>query len=117
MTITTLTTRTCALALGVIGAIAIIPTTLAQSIDLSDPTPDENTFQNNEQDGNYGELGNIFNPLDLIHRANLGRSRNAGDFAEDTQTGLNRAAEDFKKLQQQQLQEFSQPTAVPQTNP
>ncbi|WP_119260270.1 hypothetical protein [cyanobacterium endosymbiont of Rhopalodia gibberula] len=74
---------------------------LAQSVDVIN---EENRYQSNEQDP-AGELGNIFNPMDLMHRSNLQRSRNAGDFAEDTNNNLNKAAQEFKLIQQRRLQQ------------
>ncbi|MGP0128458.1 MAG: hypothetical protein ACTMUB_04070 [cyanobacterium endosymbiont of Rhopalodia musculus] len=87
--------------LGTVGGIPQI--ILAQSVDVIN---EENNYQNNEQDP-AGELGNIFNPMDLMHRSNLQRSRNAGDFAEDTNNNLNKAAQEFKLIQQRRLQQES----------
>jgi len=61
-------------------------------------------FQNNEQDPSKNSFSG-FDPMSLIHNANLSRSRNGYDFAEDTQQQLNKAAEEFKKQQQLQLQQ------------
>lgn len=38
------------------------------------------------------------NPLGLMHRANLERSRGGGEFAEDTRNNLSEAAKSFEKL-------------------
>ncbi|WP_267383701.1 hypothetical protein [Cyanobacterium sp. uoEpiScrs1] len=91
-----------------LGLISGIPRVmLAQPIDVID---EENGYQNREQDP-AGELGNIFNPMNLMHRSNLERSRNAGDFAEDTNNNLNKAAQEFKLIQQRKLQqELFEPT-------
>lgn len=80
--------------------------TVAQSID----DVDKDVYQKNEQDPDGGDLGNIFNPIDMMHRSNLQRSRTGSDFAEDTNNNLNKAAEEFKLLQQQRLQ--AQPSAA-----
>ncbi|BFM38568.1 hypothetical protein [Synechocystis sp. LKSZ1] len=72
-------------------------------------------FQSNEQNVNgFGTSG--FDPLSLIHNANFSRSRNSSDFADDTNQNLNKAAQEFKRQQQQQLQQLSAPSAVPVTN-
>lgn len=77
-------------------------TSLAQSIDLVDKDP----YQSNEASPN-GELGDFMNPLGLMHRANLERSRNGTEFAEDTRNNINEAAKSFKELQRQRLEELS----------
>lgn len=87
-----------------LGTVSGIPKIiLAQSVDVIN---EDNGYQNNEQEPT-GELGNIFNPMDIMHRANLQRSRNAGDFAEDTNNNLNKAAQEFKLIQQRRLQQES----------
>ncbi|HAC64153.1 MAG TPA: hypothetical protein DCF68_11590 [Cyanothece sp. UBA12306] len=99
-----------AIVLGVITGLSSI--TVAQSID----TVDKDVYQKNERDADGGDFGNIFNPIDMMHRSNLQRSRNGADFAEDTSNNLNKAAEEFKLLQQQRLQ--AQPTtADPSSEP
>ncbi|XLQ12179.1 MAG: hypothetical protein KPI85_03570 [cyanobacterium endosymbiont of Epithemia adnata isolate EadnSB Bon19] len=86
------------------GTVSVIPQIiLAQSVDVIN---EKNGYQSNEQEST-GELGNIFNPMDLMHRSNLQRSRNAGDFAEDTNNNLNKAAQEFKLIQQKRLQQES----------
>ncbi|MEB3309362.1 MAG: hypothetical protein VKJ02_03960 [Snowella sp.] len=75
-------------------------------------------YQKSEQDPSQGLFGGGFNPTSLIHNVNFSRSRTGADFAEDTQNSLNKAATEFKRQQQLQLQ--SQPNAVPSnsvTNP
>ena len=46
-------------------------------------------FQSNEVDPLYGTSG--FNPMDLIHNANLFNGRTGADFAEDTNKQLDTA--------------------------
>jgi hypothetical protein len=77
------------------------------------PNPNQPDYQNNER-STTGEssLGN-FNPLNLIHNANFRRSRDGAEFQEDTQTGIDRAAEEFKRKQREQLQ--NQTTPAPET--
>jgi hypothetical protein len=70
-------------------------------------------YQSSEQDPSKGSFSG-FDPASLIHNANLSRSRNGADFAEDTQENLNKAANDFKRQQQLRLQ--AQPVeATPKT--
>lgn len=90
----------------------ITPMALAQYRNPNNPEG----FQNNEQDPSKNSFSG-FDPMSLIHNANLSRSRNGSDFAEDTQNNLNKAAEAFKKQQQLQLQQQQEqsnpPTEVP----
>ncbi|MEL4894405.1 hypothetical protein [Crocosphaera sp. Alani8] len=79
--------------------VGLAPLTVAQSIDRVD----KDTYQSNERDPN-GDLGNFMNPLDLMHRANLERSRNGSEFADDTRTNLSEAADSFREAQRQLLE-------------
>lgn len=86
-----------------VGSLAgLAPMMVAQSVDLLNTNKDP--YQSNEAKPN-GELGNFMNPLGLMHRANLERSRDGGEFAEDTRNSLNEAAKSFKEIQRQRLQE------------
>lgn len=80
--------------------LGLAPVTVAQSIDQVDKTP----YQSNEQDPNGSGLGDFMNPLNLMHRANLERSRSGGEFAEDTRNNLSEAAQSFKEAQRQMLE-------------
>jgi hypothetical protein len=62
-------------------------------------------FQRNELNPSNSIGDGSFNPLDLIHNANFYRGRNSSQFQEDTQEGLNKQAEEFKRRQQEQLQQ------------
>lgn len=73
--------------------------TTAQSINSVDKDP----YQSNEKNPN-GDIGNFMNPLELMHRANLERSRSGSEFAEDTHNNLNEAAESFREMQRQRLE-------------
>ncbi|MGK7943101.1 MAG: hypothetical protein AB4058_01360 [Microcystaceae cyanobacterium] len=83
---------------------------------LLKPNTDGN-FQKNEVDS-MGEstFGGGFDPMQLIHNANFRRGRNGAEFAEDTRNGLNDAAEEFKRLQQQRMLEQTQ-EAESEVNP
>lgn len=78
--------------------IGLAPLTMAQSIDQVDRKP----YQSNERSPN-GELGDFMNPLGLMHRANLERSRSGGEFADDTRDSLSEAAKSFREAQRQLL--------------
>lgn len=60
-------------------------------------------FQNNETNSLYRDG---FNPFDFIHNANFSSGRSGADFAEDTQNNIRTAAEEFRRLQQQRIQEM-----------
>ncbi|WP_035798101.1 hypothetical protein [Crocosphaera chwakensis] len=79
--------------------LGLAPVTVAQSIDQVDKP-----YQSNERDPNGSELGDFMNPLGLMHRANLERSRSGGEFAEDTRNNLSEAAKSFKEAQRQMLE-------------
>ena len=79
--------------------VGLAPLTMAQSIEQVDRKP----YQSNEKNPN-GELGDFMNPLGLMHRANLERSRNGGEFAEDTRNNLSEAAKSFREAQRQLLE-------------
>ena len=74
---------------------------------------EDNPFPANEQDPNNAAPAG-FDPMSLIHNANLSRSRSGAEFGEDTQRNLGDAAESFKQLQQQRLQELQQPAGNPE---
>lgn len=86
---------------GISGVLALPTPSLAQSTTPAGEKP----FTANEVDPTKQGLGNGFDPMSLIHNANLSRSRTGEDFAEDTQRTLNDAASEFKRQQQQRLQE------------
>ena len=92
---------------GIVGAIAASSEmTLAQYQPLNQQP---GGYEANEKDPMKSSVGG-FDPMSLIHNANLGRSRTGEDFAEDSQRNLSKAAEAFKKMQQQQIQQMSQPS-------
>ena len=55
-------------------------------------------------------FGNSFNPLDLIHRANLSTGRSTEEFSQESQQNLNNAADEFKRQQQERLNQQSSPS-------
>lgn len=101
-----------ALAAGLFGAMVPSPPSYAQST-----APGETPYTANEVDPSKQGLGNGFDPMSLIHNANLSRSRNGADFAEDAKRNLNQAADQFKQLQQQrmlEMQQKSEPAIAPE---
>ncbi len=80
----------------------------AQPAQAQVTAPGETPYTANEVDPSKQGLGNGFDPMSLIHNANLSRSRNGSDFAEDTQRNINKAADQFKQLQQQRMLEMQQ---------
>jgi len=67
---------------------------------------DSANYQSNEYDSTNSPGG--LNPLDLIHRANMGTLRSSQEFQSDTEEKLDNAASDFKLQQQELLQNPSQ---------
>lgn len=84
------------------------------SAQITNSQNSEVKYQSNEQSSTDNSSLGSFNPLDLIHNANLRRSRDAGQFEEDTNTNLNQAADDFKRLQQQRMQNQSSDQVPPE---
>lgn len=76
------------------------PSVFAQS---STATLTEDDFPTNEQNPNGSSFGNSFNPLDLIHRANMSNGRDAEEFNQDSSKNIKDAAAEFKRLQMQRL--------------
>ncbi|PSO68361.1 MAG: hypothetical protein BRC38_01510 [Cyanobacteria bacterium QH_6_48_35] len=48
--------------------------------------------------------GGSFNPIDLMHRANLGNERSMGEYMNDQQESLSEESTDFRRQQQQLMQ-------------
>ncbi len=88
----------------------------AQSTDvnpLQDFQPQQGDPFSSRNDNPTGSL------FDLIHRAQLGSSRSAEEFNTEKNQSLNDAAAEFRKKQQQRIQNPSQATTVenPTTTP
>lgn len=78
-----------------------------QSVNGMD-NQERSEYQNNEQDSMNGSFGNSFNAMDIIHRARMNRGRSMGDFEQETNTGIRNAADDFKRQQNERLQNQQQ---------
>jgi hypothetical protein len=101
-------------------AIALVVTSPAhaQATPESASANPNSGFNSNERTSGQSEVfqGGL-NPLQLIHNANLRRSRDGSEFSDDTQTSLSRSAEEFKRLQRQKLEEQSHTQATPTPAP
>lgn len=75
---------------------------LAQSVEP--PTVQEPTNQSNEVNSS-NPFGNGLNLNNIIHNANLSRSRGGGEFADDSRRQMKKAADEFKQLQLQRIQQ------------
>lgn len=73
-------------------------------------------YQSNEYDPLFGSGGGSFNPIDLIHRANLSPSRTQDQFSDDSTQQIKDAATEFRREQQKRLRLLQQ-QAQPVTNP
>jgi hypothetical protein len=69
-------------------------------------------FKTQEQDPLTGTGNGGFNPLDLIHRANLGTLRTYEEFSAEQNTNLNSAADDFRKQQLEMIRKMNQNSAA-----
>lgn len=87
------------LGLGIACTFSLITPSLAQYKDQED-----GAYQSNEEDPMSGTLGGI-DPIDLIHNANLSTGRNAEEFNQDTQLQIQNSAEEFRRLQQERMQQ------------
>ena len=83
---------------------------LAQSVDTS--TTKDPTTQSNEVNSS-NPLGNGLDLNNLIHNANLSRSRSGGEFASDSQRQMKKAADEFKQMQLQRIQQQQTAPATP----
>lgn len=80
------------------------------SLATAQSSAEELGYQSNEKDPTYGNgLGGL-NPLDLMHRAQQLNGRSAAEFHQESEVQLNNSANDFKRLQQQRLEQQQQPT-------
>ena len=73
---------------------------------------DEFKTQAQERDPLTGSNNGGFNPLDLIHRANLGSLRTYEEFSAEQRTNLNSAADDFRKQQLEMIRKMNQNSAT-----
>lgn len=70
--------------------------------------PNDQGYQSNEKDSFSGENTGL-NPLDLMHRFQQLGGRSATEFEEESRGQIDNSASDFKRLQQQRLQQQQQP--------
>ena len=88
---------------------------LSQTFDVPN-APETEVTPSNESSGSDLLRGGL-DPISIIHNANLSRSRNAGEFADDTRRSLQQAADEFKLLQQQRFQQQNNAPASPSSDP
>ncbi len=80
-----------------------ISTASAQTINRNQQN---DPFQSNEQNPLYGDG---FNPMQLIHNANMMNNRRSGGaFSEDSNRNIDNAARSFREQQLQRLMEMRQ---------
>lgn len=94
--------------------IALTTVTGFNFLAVAQSSADNLGYQSNEKDPTYGDgLGGL-NPLDLMHRAQQLNGRSADEFNQESEVQINNSAADFKRLQQQRIQEQQQqPAATP----
>jgi len=102
------------IALGILAGVGLTPfllpqTTLAQSIGTAQPNE---TFPSNETNNSLSGNGG-FNPLNMIHCANLGNCNiNMGNYIQDQKAGIEDAATKFRRLQLERRRNQNQPAAT-----
>ena len=93
-----------AAAIAVVGTVPIWgEAALSQVLEIPN-APETEVTPSNESNGAELLRGGL-NPVNIIHNANLSRSRNGSEFADDTRRNLQEAADEFKQLQLQRLQD------------
>ncbi len=75
---------------------------------------DSEGYQSNEQDALYGSGSDGFNPMELMHRANLGNGRSSEEFDRESQQNISNSAADFRK---QQLERMNGQNSSPPSTP
>lgn len=73
------------------------------------PATANEPFEVNNQDDIYG--GRDFDPIDLIHNANLNRGQSAQEFREQTRDNIDSASRDFRQLQLERIRQMQQQNA------
>ena len=86
------------------------------SVAVAQSSADDLGYQSNEKDPTYGDAPGGLNPMDLMHRAQQLNGRSAAEFYQESEVQINNSANDFKRLQQQRLEQ-QQPTATPVESP
>ena len=79
------------------------------SVAVAQSNADDLGYQSNEKDPTYGDAPGGLNPMDLMHRAQQLNGRSAAEFYQESQVQINDSANDFKRLQQQRLEQQQQP--------
>ena len=77
--------------------------------------PQDDGFQSNEQDSMFGGSASGINPLELMNRIQLSRERSLEEFSDDSATTIKDSASEFKRLQQERLNQQQSPFSVEYT--
>jgi hypothetical protein len=96
--------------------VALVSVAGFNSLAVAQSSADELGYQSNEKDPTYGDAPGGLNPLDLMHRAQQLNGRSAAEFNQESEVQINNSANDFKRLQQQRLEQQQQP-ATPVESP
>ena len=87
-----------ALSLGIAVALGVNFPARSQYVE-----PNDRGYQSGEKDSLYGDGITGINPLDLIHRANLGGGLSSEEFDEQSQGQIQDSASEYKRLQQERM--------------
>ncbi|HAZ45302.1 MAG TPA: hypothetical protein DDW76_33925 [Cyanobacteria bacterium UBA11369] len=100
-----------------IASLALFPQPTSAQFTDAQPLQDwqQNPESNRDPFSGKGDGGEgPFDVFNMIHRANLGPTRSLGEFSEEQEESLDAAAAEFRKQQQQRLQ---QPNGVAPVTP
>ena len=92
--------------------IALISVAGFNSSATAQSSADDLGYQSNEKDPIYGDAPGGLNPMDLMHRSQQLNRRSQAEFNQESEAQINNSANDFKRLQQQRLEQ-QQPTVTP----
>ncbi|BAU67119.1 hypothetical protein STA3757_45290 [Stanieria sp. NIES-3757] len=86
-----------------LGIALTLVTAIGQSTLAQSNNPANEGYQSNEENPFSGSGNGGFNPLELIHRANLSNGRSVDEFNQDSENNIKNSASEFKRLQQERL--------------
>ena len=92
--------------------VALVSIAGFNSLAVAQSSADDLGYQSNEKDPTYGDAPGGLNPMDLMHRAQQLGGRSAAEFYQESQVQINDSANDFKRLQQQRLEQQQPTTSV-----
>ncbi|AFZ35396.1 hypothetical protein Sta7437_1838 [Stanieria cyanosphaera PCC 7437] len=97
-----------------LGISLTLVTAIAQSSLAQSNNPANEGYQSNEESPFLGSGNGGFNPLELIHRANLSNGRSLNEFNQDSENNIKNSASEFKRLQQERLLQQQQSESTPE---